>query len=214
MHSFAELLLDENRDQLNEIGRKYLRQILASSTRLDHLIQDAFDYSLVAGAPIKLQPVDTAALLHGMMESYPQFQPPKAEIRLQGVLPVVLGNEALLTQCFSNLLNNAVKFTPPGTTPHVNVRTEIRSEVVRFWVEDQGIGIPKPAHDRIFGMFQRAHIGYEGTGIGLAIVRKAVERMGGRVGVESEPGHGSRFWVELRPAHAESDSPHEQQLVA
>jgi signal transduction histidine kinase len=63
-------------------------------------------------------------------------------------------------------------------------------------------------------MFQRAHIGYEGTGIGLAIVRKAVERMGGRVGVESEPGHGSRFWVELRPAHTESDSPHEQQLVA
>jgi signal transduction histidine kinase len=83
------------------------------------------------------------------------------------------------------------------------VRAERRNSSVRFWVEDQGIGIPKAAQDRIFGMFQRAHVGYEGTGIGLAIVRKAVERMGGRVGVESEPGHGSRFWVELQPAQAE-----------
>jgi len=181
---------------------------------LDHLIQDAFDYSLVACEPMKLEPVDTAALLQGMMESYPQFQQPKAEVRLDGELPVVLGNEALLTQCFSNLLNNAVKFTPPGTTPHVNVRTETRNSMVRFWVEDQGIGIPQPAQERIFGMFQRAHVGYEGTGIGLAIVRKAVERMGGRVGVESEPGQGSRFWVELRPVNEQPEPPSEQQLVA
>jgi signal transduction histidine kinase len=105
-----------------------------------------------------------------------------------------------LTQCFSNLLGNAVKFVAPGQRPAVRVWAEIRDDWARFWVEDEGIGIPKSMLPRVFQMFARGHHGYEGIGIGLALVRKIVDRMGGRVGVESEVGRGSRFWFELKRA--------------
>jgi signal transduction histidine kinase len=112
----------------------------------------------------------------------------------------VLGHEAFLTQCISNLLSNAVKFVAPGVKPKVVVCTKPFGEEVRLWVEDNGIGIPVENQKQIFGIFQRlhGHTAYPGTGIGLAIVQKAVERMGGRVGVESALGKGSKFWLQLK----------------
>jgi signal transduction histidine kinase len=99
------------------------------------------------------------------------------------------------------VLGNAIKFTKPRQTPKIKVYAErSSSDWARVIVEDDGIGMPEGAEERIFGLFERLSGAYEGTGIGLAIVRKAVERMGGRVGVESELGKGSRFWVELRLA--------------
>jgi signal transduction histidine kinase len=112
----------------------------------------------------------------------------------------VLGNEALLTECFSNLLGNAVKFVAHGTRAKVRIRAEAGKAIARVWVEDNGIGISKQAQERLFRLFQRVTIHDEGTGLGLALVRKVVERMGGSAGVESEPGQGSRFWVDLRMA--------------
>jgi signal transduction histidine kinase len=75
--------------------------------------------------------------------------------------------------------------------------------LVRIWFEDKGIGIEKRYHDKIWQMFQQLNKNYEGTGIGLALVRKVVDRLGGKVGVESEPGHGSRSWIELKPANGQ-----------
>ncbi len=112
---------------------------------------------------------------------------------------MVLGNEAGLTQCFSNLLGNAVKFVPPEVRPWVRIWTEDRGGRLRVWVEDRGIGIPPDAQEKVFGMFQRLHRPeeYPGTGGGLALVRKVIQRMGGAVGLESIPGQGGKFWVEL-----------------
>ena len=202
---------------------------------MDKLIQDVLQYSRLARSDLRLGPVDVQALLRGIIESYPAFQPPEVEIQIEGTLPRVLGNEAALTQCFSNLLGNAIKFVAPGTRPQVRVWAEtakargrrqnaetetthsvspvLRSSTVgggrstshaapsvRLWFADNGVGIPKDAQERIFKMFQRLDKSYDGTGVGLTVVRKAVEKMGGKVGLESEPGHGSRFWVELRAA--------------
>jgi signal transduction histidine kinase len=142
-----------------------------------------------------------------IVQQYPDMQMPKAEI-LAGVgLFSVIGHELSLGQVIFNLLNNAVKFVVPGTTPKVQVWTERRGEQVRLWIEDNGIGV-KPEHQRrLFGMFERVHPGqaYEGTGIGLAIVRKAMERMGGKVGVESDGANGSKFWIELPAAEKETE---------
>jgi signal transduction histidine kinase len=120
-----------------------------------------------------------------------------------------------MTQVLSNILTNAVKFVARGVRPHVRIRAEnvwndpaFPNGAVRLWVEDNGIGIPPHAQARLFEIFTRFEDPalYEGTGIGLAIVRKAVERMRGTIGVESEPGKGSRFWVQLhRPSNASTN---------
>jgi signal transduction histidine kinase len=106
-----------------------------------------------------------------------------------------------------NLIGNALKFVPPDTDPRVTLRAEDRGAMVRILVEDNGIGIRPEHHERVFRVFERLHgrKAYPGTGIGLAIVKKGIERLGGRVGVESEPGGGSRFWFEL-PVGARADA--------
>jgi PAS domain S-box-containing protein len=224
MQGFAELMAEACAGCKEHDALGFLRRIRTSAGRMDALITDALNYSKTVRQELTLEPVDVGALLRGMLDSYPDFQSSKADIELKGEIPLVMGNEAGLTQCFSNLLDNAVKFVRPGQKPEIRiwgerVKSEIRdpkserspkSEVgnpvsdgerVRIWVEDKGIGVPKLMLPRVFDMFSRGHSSeaYEGTGIGLALVRKVVQRMGGRVGAESEEGKGSRFWVELKP---------------
>jgi signal transduction histidine kinase len=114
----------------------------------------------------------------------------------------VIGHDASLTQCLTNLLHNAVKFVAPDVKPHVDVYAERREGNIRLCVRDNGIGIDQQGRENLFAIFQRIPTihHYQGTGVGLAIVRKAVERMKGTVGVESTPGQGSTFWIELRAA--------------
>jgi signal transduction histidine kinase len=198
MNLFASLLTEKGSatatpSQIQDYGRR----IVAAATRLDRLIQDALLYTKVAENEMALRPVDLSKLILELIETYPNLSADQVDISIANGLPVVLGNDGLLTQCFSNLLGNGVKFVAPGVRPEVRVVAEIRNHTARVWVVDNGIGIPKNAQPRLFKMFQKLDAGYEGTGIGLAIVRKVVERMGGKVGVESEPGRGSRFWVEL-----------------
>jgi signal transduction histidine kinase len=201
MHGFAQFLEEESGPQLDDQARGYLRRIAVAARRMDQLISDALSYSKAVRLELAMSPTDPVALLRGMIESYPAFQPPKARIELPASMPQVVANEAALTQCFSNLLDNAVKFVPAGRTPHVKVQAEERDGMVRLCFQDNGIGIPSDMQHRLFVMFQRLSKEYEGTGIGLALVRKVAERMGGRVGVESEPGSGSRFWLELKRGH-------------
>ncbi|HSH96305.1 MAG TPA: ATP-binding protein [Roseimicrobium sp.] len=141
-------------------------------------------------------------LVGDMIATYPDWQPPRAHVFIDGTLPSVEGNEAFLTQCFSNLVGNAVKFQPAGNHPRVRIWAEARENEVRVWVEDNGIGIAPENHRRIFGLFEQVNAPseYEGTGVGLTIVRKAVERMNGRYGFESALGQGSRFWFQLKTA--------------
>jgi signal transduction histidine kinase len=114
-------------------------------------------------------------------------------------LPHVLGNGATLEVVVTNLLSNALKFVAPGVRPEIRVWAQQQETTVRLWVSDNGIGIAQEYHNKVFRVFERLHgdEAYPGTGIGLAIVRKGVQRMGGRSGVQSAPGHGSSFWIEL-----------------
>lgn len=200
MQGFSQLLQEEYGEQIGQ-GKDYLRRIAASASRLDALIQDVLNYSKIVRAELLLTPVNTEELMLEILESYPNLQTPNVDIELISPIPAVLANPAALTQVFSNLLGNAVKFVEHGRKPKVRVWAEPASNgFIRIWFEDNGIGIPKEAQDRIFVMFQRLNPPgeYEGTGIGLTIVRKAVERMGGKVGLESGPERGTRFWIELK----------------
>ena len=142
--------------------------------------------------------VHIGKLLNDLIETYPFLRAHRHEIRIPADLPTVRGNEAALTQCFSSMLDNALKFTKPGQTPKVNIRAEACDGLARIFVEDEGVGIARHFQDRMFGIFQRGTNDQDGTGIGLAMIRIAATRMGGRVGVSSEVGKGSRFWIELK----------------
>lgn len=202
MQGFSHILMDEHAGRLDAEGVDYLRRISNSANRLDQLIQDVLSYTHVLRTATPLQPLDLSRLVGDMIATYPDWQPPRAHVFIDGTLPSVEGNEAFLTQCFSNLVGNAVKFQPAGNHPRVRIWAEARENEVRVWVEDNGIGIAPENHRRIFGLFEQVNAPseYEGTGVGLTIVRKAVERMNGRYGFESALGQGSRFWFQLKTA--------------
>ncbi len=202
MQGFAEILLTEHLGELSPDARHYLGKIRTSAARMDQLIQDVLTFSRAAQEDLQLRPVDAGALLRDILETYPDLNARKESIHLEGEWPTVLGNEAALTQCFSNLLANALRFAHPDRPVHIRVWAEDRGARMRLNFEDNGIGIPEALHERIFELFQRATDSGEGTGIGLPIVKKSVERMGGKVGVVSTPGAGSTFWLELNRAQA------------
>jgi signal transduction histidine kinase len=200
MQGFAHILGEDFNDKLGPEGKVFVDKISTAATRLDRLIGDILDYSRIVRGQLPLAPVNVEKLVREIIESYPHLQPPAVEISVEGTFPLVIGNEAALTQCISNLLGNAVKFVAPGVVPRVQIRAERLNGDVRLWFEDNGIGMSPETQKKLFTMFHRASAQYEGTGIGLAIVRRAVERMGGRAGVESELGKGSRFWLQLKAA--------------
>ena len=199
IHSFSSILLEDAAARLSPDEQDVLRKIIRSAARLDRLIQDVLIYSRISREKLVMDKIDLEALVRQVIEERPELQPEHAEIYVEKPLPAVRANEAYLTQCITNLLGNAVKFVEPGTRPVVRIRAECADGRLRLWFQDNGIGIPPSAQHRIFGMFERIHApqAFPGTGIGLAIVKRAVERMNGQVGVLSQPGQGSSFWLDL-----------------
>jgi signal transduction histidine kinase len=200
VQSFSQIVLAEAGEKLGALEKDLLQKSISAASRLDRLIRDVLTYSRVAREKIELGTIDVEQLMRQIIDERPDLQPPKAEIEIQAPLQPVRGNEAYLSQCISNLLDNAVKFVHSDKQPRIRIWSETNDGQVRLWFEDNGIGIPKEAQERVFGLFQRMHAekDFPGTGVGLTIVRKAVERMGGKAGIESEPGNGSRFWVQLQ----------------
>jgi signal transduction histidine kinase len=200
LQGFSNILLTDYSRQLEPNARIFLHRITRAAGRMDQLIRDVLSYSRIVRAELPLEKIELEQLLYGIIDTYPMLAPEKAEVELKGPFPPVLGNEAILTQIFSNLMGNGVKFVRPGTPPRLKLWAEPRGRRVRVFVEDNGIGIAADQHERIFGIFQQVNKSFEGTGIGLAIVNKAVERIGGSVGLRSEPDHGSTFWIDVQAA--------------
>jgi two-component system CheB/CheR fusion protein len=201
MSSYGQILVDDYSGKvLDATAQDYARRVTEAARRMDALVQDLLEFSRLTRAEIPLERVEIGTVVSRLLEEMAgEIAEKKAEVQVDDPLPAVLGHRLTLGQVFSNLLSNAVKFVAPGVPPRVRVRSGELGDHVRLWVEDNGIGIPREHHARIFGVFERLHKQeeYPGTGIGLAIVRKAIDRMGGSTGVESEPGKGSRFWIEL-----------------
>jgi len=198
---FSDLLLTEYDGRpFDAEGRDYARRIRDAARSMDRLILDLLHYSAVNRAAIELKPVDLGAVVRGVLSVLEaELSERDALVLVDEPLPRVLAHEVLLSQAITNLVSNAAKFVRTGERPWIQIRAEA-GERVRLWVEDHGIGISPEHHERIFRVFERLHAKaeYAGTGVGLSIVAKAVEHVGGRVGVESELGKGSRFWIELR----------------
>jgi signal transduction histidine kinase len=202
MAGFSQLLLHDHATGLDEDGKDYARRIVRSAVQLDRLIQDLLEYGRLSQSELPCSNVSLSTCMNTLLGQLAvDIVNQGAEVEVKRPLLSVRGNAIALQQALTNLIDNALKFVTPGVSPFVRIWTEEKGTTVRLWVEDNGIGIPPAQHEHIFGLFKRVTDTYPGTGIGLAVVRKGVEQIGGKVGVESEEGKGSRFWIELPKAN-------------
>jgi signal transduction histidine kinase len=157
-------------------------------------------YTDLSRANLKLQRVSLERVVQRVLQKFgSEIATRQAEVSVDPAFPDVRGNSAWVERALSNMLDNALKFGQPDRDLRIAIRAEIRNRFVRIRVDDNGIGFDPKRHPYIFDVFVRLPVveDQSGTGIGLAMVKKSVEKMGGQVGVESEPGIGSRFWFEL-----------------
>jgi PAS domain S-box-containing protein len=213
IEGFASALREDYGDKLDGDAQDYLNEIITAATRLNRLVQDLLNYGRVGRTELPLTQVVLKPVIEKIVSENVKDNPEgnpgnKGQITIKGQpSQKVLAHEATLYQILSNLVSNALKFRRNDVEPQVEIAiTATKNNMTRVSVIDNGIGIAPQHRERIFKVFERLHgiEEYPGTGIGLAIVKRAVERMGGRCGVESILGKGSTFWVELpQPAGAD-----------
>lgn len=199
---FTSILWSDHRAELSPKAQEFLQRIQAASRRMDRFVQDLLTYGRVSRAAVHPEPV---SLVDAVESARAVLAVPiadrEARVVVETDLPEVQADRTLLERVVENLLANAVKFVPADRTPEVRIRARMLDHHVRFEVEDNGIGMRAEDIPRAFRAFERLDPGhFPGTGVGLAIVTKAVDRMGGEVGVTSTPGEGSIFHVLLRAA--------------
>jgi len=192
--SYTQLLSRRYKGKLDSDADEFIAYAVDGANRMQRLIQDLLAYSRVGTAGSVLQPVESAEALEQALRNLTRSIEDSHAVVTHDELPVVMADEMQLTQLFQNLVGNAIKYQGTGT-PVVHVGSARKGKKWNFSVKDNGLGIAPEYFDRIFGMFQRLHKReeFDGTGIGLAICKKIVERHGGTISVESVPGQGSTF---------------------
>ena len=197
---YSRLLMEDHAAELDDEGRAFLQTIQGSTEEMAQLIDDLLEYSRLERRDFKPDRVELGTLITTLVE---QKRREGADGGVEFVVDVnggiVMADPNGLTQSLRNYLDNAVKFTGKTAHPRIEVGSTETAQNNLIWVRDNGVGFDMKDHERIFNIFQRLNPSdeYSGTGIGLAIVRKAMERMGGRAWAESEAGHGATFYLEI-----------------
>lgn len=197
IHNYADFLREDLEASLDGDEKAYLDGLGCAVHEAEALIEDLSKLWRIDSRSVQIESVELGALLREVVASL--HLPADVQIAMASDWPTIATEPALVRQIFENLINNAVKF---NTSPHKRVELgwqPLGDAQYELFVRDNGIGIEPRHHERIFRIFESLHVGegYEGTGIGLAMVKKATRKLGGRVRVESEPGEGSTFFVTL-----------------
>jgi PAS domain S-box-containing protein len=203
IEGFSQALREEYSHLFDATANDYLQQVIDASTRMNRLVQDLLNYSRLSRTELMLDRVDLdSALASAIKELTPEER--KFILMNHRQKKPVMAHEQTLIQIFANLIANGLKFHAPEQQPQVtiDVRPGARPKTVRVLITDRGIGIAPEHQQRVFQVFERLHgiEDFPGTGIGLAIVKRGMERMDGTYGLESTPGKGSTFWIELQAA--------------
>ena len=200
IQAFGGRLREKLTETTDTTSQDYLDRMVSASERMRSLIANLLTYSRVTTKQVPFEPVDLQeAIAEVISDLEPRIQQKNGEVIVVGDLPAVEADPFQLRQVLANLVGNALKFHRPDVAPVVHVEGEIAGSRCLIRVRDNGIGIEDKYTERIFGVFQRLHgrSQYEGTGIGLAIVKKIVERHDGEIAISSEPGQGTTFTVTL-----------------
>ena len=202
IRGLSEMIRDENGGRaLDARGQEWLGRIIEAAGRMHALIDGVLSYARLTRTPLPIETVELGPLVREVLNDLSaDLESRKAVVEVAPDLPAVRASALGLRQALANLLSNAVKFVAPGVEPRVRVTAELREGRAVISVADNGIGIPADLQDRLFQPFSQLRgpgAPNAGVGIGLSIVKKAVDRMNGRLGVDSTPGQGSRFWIEL-----------------
>ena len=198
---FAQAVLEDYGSLLPDEGRRYLKTIRDGTQKMGTLIDDLLTFSRLGRAPLNTQEVDTALLVRGVIDDlHAETAGRNIDVRI-GELPVSLADPALLKQVWINLLSNAFKFTRRREHAVVEIGCEAGSQGAVYFVRDNGTGFDMRYEDKLFGVFQRLHRAedYEGTGVGLAIVQRIINRHSGRVWAQSAADSGTTFYFTLAP---------------
>jgi len=201
IQGYAEAIRGAESHRMSRASNDHLESILRTTARLDSIIRDLLAYSHLSREELQLGPVSMENVVLDVLHHHRgALQKACAQTIVDPDLPIVRGHPIPLFQALSNLVSNAIKFASRGRPPRIHIWSQWAGGRTRLWVEDNGIGIAAADQQRIFRLFERIYPedAFPGTGIGLALVRRAAERIGGRVGVESQPGFGSRFWIEFQ----------------
>ena len=197
---YSRILLEEYTGSLDSEGLRFLKTIQNSTDEMNQLIDDLLAYSRLERRELTTDRVELAPIVNSLVE---EKRRETTERSIDFVIDIngatALADSSGLAQSLRNYLDNAIKFTRKVAEPRIEVGSKENAESCVLWVRDNGIGFDMKHHDQIFNIFQRLNVthDYPGTGIGLAIVRKAMERMGGRAWAESKPGHGATFYLEI-----------------
>ncbi|RMD85002.1 MAG: PAS domain S-box protein, partial [Candidatus Dadabacteria bacterium] len=197
IEGFAEALVEEYGAALDSRAREYLGLMKEGVDRMDALLNDLLQHAQIRHG-VRLEPVDLGQVVRAVLRNLEaEIEETGADVRVEGPLPIVDGHRATLEMMVQNLVGNALKFVAPGERPQVVIGCREDATSRTLFVRDRGIGVDPKYHERIFAIFERLHdrSKYPGTGVGLAIVKKAAALHGAQVGVESRPGEGSTFWV-------------------
>jgi light-regulated signal transduction histidine kinase (bacteriophytochrome) len=195
----SEILCMRYSDKLDQRGLEFLHYVRSGASRMEMLIRDLLAYTQSTQSGSSLEPSDASMALQTAISNLAgAITESGAQIEF-GPLPSVMVHPTQLQQLFQNLVGNAIKYHKPGVPPQVNIFAERQNNHWLFSVADNGIGIQPEYKERIFGLFKRLHTSdqYSGTGIGLALCQRIVERHHGRIWVQSNPGKGSTFYFTL-----------------
>lgn len=206
---FTSIVFKDNAASFDPESKMFTEKILTEVSRMDTLLNGILLCARLHHENVTLQPIPLQDVLSNVHEHFEEeLQTRRARLEYDVKHIHVEGHPLLLEHALANLVSNALKFVAPETLPHVRIHVEIIETRIRIIVQDNGIGVDAKQKDHIFQIFQRADSlkSFPGSGIGLALVRKAAERMNGRVGLDSEPGKGSSFWIELPGARKNLDT--------
>lgn len=198
----VEMLRADYADALGQEFQRDLAAIERGLRRIGRLAQDLLDYARADHNTLELSPTSLQELVSDVVDEH-RTSAERARIVVTGPLPTVVADPQLLRHVLDNLIGNAIKYTPAGRTPQIKISARTRADgTTRIEIADRGIGVPADDRPKIFDAFHRCAngTGRPGTGLGLAICQRIVDRHGGHIGIDDNPGGGSRFWFTIPPS--------------